>query len=403
MSWPNNPRPAKALLVFRKQINALAPGRSLSSEGSNALYGGMIGDERHQALVSDHNPDDDGVVKATDITNDPSHGINSRKLAQAILDSKDERVRYVISNGEIASGPGQDYPQGVWRKRNKGAGDHTEHMHLSLRQSEKYYDNEAPWILPGFTVDIDVDAPPPINKPILSRGSTGEDVRLVQQLLLVDGIFGSITEAAVKKFQRDNDLVVDGEVGTYTWKALLKSATVTDPVPGEEGDFWFTRIKATTFGGSAEVERSAYDEHAITEKEIAISLPWRFRGSRPLIQVRDSDNLSKVVEGLPQDIGPWYEDDDYGNRPGSRPLAEPAGVTIIRGPHKGRKSNGAGIDLSPGAVRALGFTYSPNWSGFVDWRFKPTAPSTVQVSLSPTDQLMSEILNRVKQIQETMK
>ena len=50
-------------------------------------------------------------------------------------------------------------------------------------------------------------------------------VRLVQQKLkdknylitTVDGIFGTSTELAVKAFQRNNKLQVDGIVGKVTW------------------------------------------------------------------------------------------------------------------------------------------------------------------------------------------
>lgn len=63
--------------------------------------------------------------------------------------------------------------------------------------------------------------------PTLSYGSRGEDViRLQKRLnyfgygLVVDGIFGRATEAAVRGFQRSNGLIVDGIVGPQTWNAL---------------------------------------------------------------------------------------------------------------------------------------------------------------------------------------
>ena len=37
-----------------------------------------------------------------------------------------------------------------------------------------------------------------------------------------DGDFGSGTLAAVKKFQKEKGLTVDGIVGAKTWKALLQ-------------------------------------------------------------------------------------------------------------------------------------------------------------------------------------
>lgn len=57
----------------------------------------------------------------------------------------------------------------------------------------------------------------------LKRGSKGSDVRTLQSHLgvQVDGIFGKRTEAAVKEFQKANNLLVDGIVGSKTWKVLL--------------------------------------------------------------------------------------------------------------------------------------------------------------------------------------
>jgi len=63
---------------------------------------------------------------------------------------------------------------------------------------------------------------------ILYRGLQGEDVKELQSKLEslgydagpIDGIFGPLTEKAVRKFQKDNDLVVDGIVGQETFAAL---------------------------------------------------------------------------------------------------------------------------------------------------------------------------------------
>ena len=60
------------------------------------------------------------------------------------------------------------------------------------------------------------------------KGSKGADVKTLQTMLnsidnaglAVDGIFGSGTQAAVKKFQKANRLSVDGIVGAKTWAAL---------------------------------------------------------------------------------------------------------------------------------------------------------------------------------------
>lgn len=57
---------------------------------------------------------------------------------------------------------------------------------------------------------------------VLKRGSKGDLVKTLQKSLNLqaDGIFGPITEEAVKEFQRNNKLVVDGIVGSSTWNVL---------------------------------------------------------------------------------------------------------------------------------------------------------------------------------------
>ena len=65
-------------------------------------------------------------------------------------------------------------------------------------------------------------------KLVIKRGSRGEDVIYLQKQLTilgysvgnVDGIFGVKTLEAVKAFQAENKLVVDGIVGSKTWEVL---------------------------------------------------------------------------------------------------------------------------------------------------------------------------------------
>ena len=66
------------------------------------------------------------------------------------------------------------------------------------------------------------------NYPLLRSGDRGNFVYLLQFILnqygynlSVDGIFGSRTLNAVRDFQQNNSLNVDGLVGTNTWRTLL--------------------------------------------------------------------------------------------------------------------------------------------------------------------------------------
>ena len=67
-----------------------------------------------------------------------------------------------------------------------------------------------------------------LDPPTVKKGSKGDAVRMLQQILTdfgyspgpVDGDFGTKTESAVKQFQTDFSLVVDGSVGPKSWAAL---------------------------------------------------------------------------------------------------------------------------------------------------------------------------------------
>ena len=63
---------------------------------------------------------------------------------------------------------------------------------------------------------------------LLKKGSRGKDVQTLQRVLhlLDDGIFGQLTEEAVKEFQKSKGLKVDGIVGDATWAAICGSSLV---------------------------------------------------------------------------------------------------------------------------------------------------------------------------------
>lgn len=66
---------------------------------------------------------------------------------------------------------------------------------------------------------------------LLKIGSTGEDVKKLQQFLGLnaDGSFGPMTETKVKEFQAKNGLVADGIVGDGTWSKMFVSNATAIP------------------------------------------------------------------------------------------------------------------------------------------------------------------------------
>jgi hypothetical protein len=351
-------RLAKALEQMRKQFNERAPNRDKSSDGT-------VGDAAHQSRDSDHNPwiqdGNYGVVSALDVTADPKSGIDVHAIARYMTQPgrRDKRIKYIISNKQICSSTTQPW---VWRSYT-GSNPHVAHAHWSVNSSKSHYDNEAPWDLfagaptpqpPGPSEPM----PPPAQRPVLRKGSKGDYVRTVQRLLYapIDGNFGPTTEAAVKGFQRGRALGADGVVGQLTWAeldTLEQIATDAD---------WQMNITATVFGGKSDPNQSAYENRTITDEEIGVALPARFKGDRPQVDVVNADNGRRVTAEI-VDVGPWNTDDPYWET-GARPQAESGKDK------KGRTTNKAGIDLTPQCAREIGLS----GKGTVNWAFATDSP-----------------------------
>ena len=210
-------RPARSLTQLLNQVNRSCPTRAKGCDG-------MIGDARHKATRSDHNPDARGVVRALDVTHDPKGGLSSDSLARALVASRDPRIRYVISAGQIASSTQNPW---VWRKY-EGSNPHTSHCHVSVVAGAAGDDGRT-WTLKA--------GPPAATYPpfpgLVRTGTRGTAVRAVQARMrargwpvVVDGIAGPALERAVRAFQKQVETTIDGVVGPVTWH-LLWAAKVT--------------------------------------------------------------------------------------------------------------------------------------------------------------------------------
>jgi peptidoglycan hydrolase-like protein with peptidoglycan-binding domain len=88
--------------------------------------------------------------------------------------------------------------------------------------------------------------------PLVGRGANGHPVRTLQHLLRahgqqvsVDGIFGPLTEGAVKALQTANGLTIDGIVGQQTWPRLIvqvRRGDQGDAVRGVQEEFQFRNL-----------------------------------------------------------------------------------------------------------------------------------------------------------------
>ena len=87
--------------------------------------------------------------------------------------------------------------------------------------------------------------PEPVRRTTLRRGSSGSDVEALQKLLAAAGVydgsttgkFDAKTLTAVRRFQRNNRLIVDGIVGSRTWSTLLDNNGTTASGPFNKEPF----------------------------------------------------------------------------------------------------------------------------------------------------------------------
>ena len=124
------PRLSKAAIQLREQFDDSYADRDRSSDG-------WIGDTRHAARPSDHNPDAQGWVRAIDIDRDLS-GKAKPDLMSDLVDQVrqlcksgvEKRVSYIIFDGFIYSAKFR-----FIKRKYTGANKHTKHAHFSFKKT----------------------------------------------------------------------------------------------------------------------------------------------------------------------------------------------------------------------------------------------------------------------------
>ena len=138
----------------------------------------------------------------------------------------------------------------------------------------------------------------------LRLGSTGDDVLELQKLLnsagnynlAEDGSFGEKTLAAVKDYQTNNGLEVDGIVGTNTWGKLTGGSTnaSTTTTPTTEGSgFTYQPYQKSDTVAQAE----ALLQQQLANKPGAYQSPWQAQLNDTLNKILNREKFSYDLNG----------------------------------------------------------------------------------------------------------
>ena len=138
--------------------------------------------------------------------------------------------------GDVLEIPGYGTPANTFQISGTVIDDETE---LPIKGAQINTDIQEPGFANNTTTDEDgnftlagqyIPAETP-TRVLIKRGAKGTQVEELQKILnlTVDGDFGILTEGAVKTYQQDNGLKVDGIVGLKTWEVLDNQGQENNP------------------------------------------------------------------------------------------------------------------------------------------------------------------------------
>ena len=231
------PHLVRTLRTLRSEFDAASPGRDRKHDG-------WIGDAAHAKTRSDHNPDEQGRVRAVDLTASGALGADLAETAIAAMKRRGQRG-YVIHAGRIAN---PSILGGVWRTYT-GSNPHTGHVHVSahtLLESGDAWGVRPPrapvaptrvprWPLP-YTHKLGRN---PHRRVTWHDGMGGDaagnaaiktwQLRMIERGWVAlrefgaDGMFGPATERVVRQFQEEKGLRVTGSIDKGTWGAAWET------------------------------------------------------------------------------------------------------------------------------------------------------------------------------------
>jgi hypothetical protein len=208
-----------------------------------------IGDASHIAKgdASQHNPEPDGPLPGQDRGEVDAgdfmigHGVTKadlRELADGLVESRDDRIYYVIFDGKICSSREiGGVPAWTWRKYN-GDDQHTDHVHLSV--NDKWDHKTSSWKLEDEPVRTPTWKTFDAEMPELKYGDDDDMwggyrritraqaclnlIEKTEEPLTVDGNYGAKTAVKLAKVmaKQDTRSSSNGKVmGEPEWRALF--------------------------------------------------------------------------------------------------------------------------------------------------------------------------------------
>ncbi|MGI6160888.1 MAG: peptidoglycan-binding protein [Christensenellales bacterium] len=285
--------------------------------------------EQVAAGVAGYN-EDDAILPENKTDSDNIDSIESFSASEGEQQNPDDNVN------EDTPSPAQDDAASTNPVDSLVPGEHSEEVkNLQARLMElNYMDNDDPTDFYGYQTnyavqlfqrehDLQVDGiigqatydmlfSDEAKPYTISVGSVGTDVEEMQKQLIkfgylktaATGLFGTDTEAAVKAFQKQNGLVVDGKIGEFTREMLYSEDAKAAPKP---------QPKATTNNKSTSTSKN--NSSSTTKKTTPAKTPAPAKTPTPTkttekktstTKTADQSMVNKLIEFAKTQLGKRY-------------------------------------------------------------------------------------------------
>ena len=185
---------APCLAVLNAELEQIAPGRDHASDGT-------IGDAAHQGTDSDHNPDKNGFVCATDRDKDLHASFTMEDVVQYVLGECRKPNNVGLDRGRLNY---LIFKERIWRADNEwreepytGESPHTEHAHFSCEHDLNYVNDTRPWGLTSkFGDDVTKDEFMAWSREFHAKKNEGFATPAIDGIGGVQAVYQTLADAA---------------------------------------------------------------------------------------------------------------------------------------------------------------------------------------------------------------